>query len=139
MKTIFSMLLMCLYVNVAQSEIKAIPLRELSRIDRLIKAVQLVESNNNPLAVNVKEKATGSLQIRPILLIDYNRRTGNNYYLEQMKIDSIAIKIFKYYACNIGYENEETIARFWNGGYKKRYCRMTDIYWNKVKEKMSNI
>jgi hypothetical protein len=130
---------MCLYINVAQSDIKIMPVRELSRIDKLIKAVQLVESNNNPLAVNVKEQATGSLQIRPIRLKDYNRKTGSNYKLEQMHQDSIAVKVFLYYAEKIGVENHEMICRKWNGGSKNYDCKMAEKYWNKVQTKFKEI
>jgi len=50
--------------------------------DKIIQAVVRVESRGNTLAYNLEEEATGAFQIRPIRLLDYNRKTGKNYKLE---------------------------------------------------------
>ncbi len=97
--------------------------------ERLINAVIQVECGGNVMAYNLTEKATGPLQIRPVRLLDYNRRTGNNHTLEECYDLEISKKIFLYYAKRTGYPHYELIARNWNGSGK-----MTMQYWKKVKE-----
>jgi hypothetical protein len=96
--------------------------------DRLINAIIKVESKGNTLAFNPNEKATGALQIRPIRLIDYNRRTGSQYSRQDCFNLSVSKEIFLYYAMRIKYPNYELIARAWNGS-----GRSTLDYWKKVK------
>jgi hypothetical protein len=96
--------------------------------DRLIRAVVQVESAGDNRAYNVVEKAAGAFQIRPIRLLDYYRRTGNNYELLDCYSYEISKKIFLYYAREIGYPDYETIARNWNGSGEA-----TLVYWEKVK------
>lgn len=96
--------------------------------EKLIKAVLQVECGGNLMAYNPEEEATGPLQIRPIRLYDYNRRTGNNHRLEECYDLEVSKKIFLYYAKNTGYPNFEKIAKAWNGS-----GRMTIEYWKKVK------
>jgi hypothetical protein len=96
--------------------------------EKLVKAVLQVESGGNFYAFNPEEGATGPLQIRPIRLNDYNRRTGNNHRLEECYDLEISKEIFLYYARNTGYPNFEKIAKAWNGSGKK-----TIEYWKKVK------
>lgn len=96
--------------------------------DRLINAVIQVESAGITMAYNLAEKATGPLQIRPIRLLDYNRRTGNNRTLEECYDLEVSKEIFMYYARITGYPHYELIARNWNGSGK-----MTIEYWKKVK------
>ena len=95
---------------------------------RLIKAVIQVESSGNTLAYNLIEEAIGAFQIRPIRLLDYNQRTGNNYKIEDCYNFEISKEIFLYYAKRIGFPEYETIARNWNGSGKT-----TLDYWEKVK------
>ena len=92
----------------------------------LADAVYAVESSRNPLAYNPEEDAVGGLQIRPIRLKDYNKRTGKNYTHEQMYDYEIAKSIFIYYAQG---KSLETAARRWSGSGP-----MTDNYWRKVKK-----
>jgi hypothetical protein len=96
--------------------------------DKLIKAVIQVECAGNGRAFNYIEQATGPLQIRPIRLLDYNRRTGKNYKLEDCYNLQVSKEIFLYYATRRGYPHFEKIARSWNGSGKK-----TLDYWKKVK------
>jgi len=95
---------------------------------RLIKAVVKVESAGDTLAYNLSEDAVGAFQIRPIRLLDYYQRTGNNYKLEDCYNFEISKEIFLYYARQIGYQDYETIARNWNGSGET-----TLDYWEKVK------
>ena len=97
--------------------------------EKLIRAVLKVECGGNYMAYNPEEEATGPLQIRPIRLNDYNRRTGSNHILEECYDIEVAKKIFLYYARNTGYPNFEKIAKAWNGS-----GRLTIEYWKKVKK-----
>jgi hypothetical protein len=99
--------------------------------DRLIKAVIQVESAGDTLAFNIPEKAIGAFQIRPIRVLDYNQRTGNNYKLENFSNYELSRKIFLYYADRIGFHDYESIARNWNGSGKT-----TLDYWEKVKKQL---
>lgn len=96
--------------------------------DKLIRAVLQVECGGNFRAYNPEEEATGPLQIRPIRLNDYNRRTGNSHRIEECYDIEISKKIFLYYAKNSGYPNFEKIAKSWNGSGRK-----TIEYWKKVR------
>jgi hypothetical protein len=94
----------------------------------LINAIGMVETGFDTLAYNAIEEAAGFFQIRPIRLLDYNRRTGSNYQMKDMFDYFIAEKIFLYYATGIGPYDFERIARSWNGSGP-----MTIEYWKKVK------
>ncbi len=96
--------------------------------DGLINAVIQVESLGDTMAYNLTEEATGAFQIRPIRLLDYNRRTGSNYQLEDCYNFNVSKEIFLYYTQRIGIEDHESIARKWNGSGKS-----TLEYWDKVK------
>jgi len=96
--------------------------------DRLVKAVVQVESFGDTTANNLLEEAIGAFQIRPIRLLDYNRRTGNKYKMEDCYNYEISKKIFLFYANQIGFPKYEKIARNWNGSGET-----TEDYWEKVK------
>jgi len=96
--------------------------------DRLIRAVVQVESAGDHRAYNIVEEAAGAFQIRPIRLLDYYQRTGNNYTLEDCYNYEISKEIFLYYARETGYPDYETIARNWNGSGEA-----TLDYWEKVR------
>ena len=96
--------------------------------DRLIKAVIMVESFGDTMAYNLNEEAIGAFQIRPIRLLDYNQRTGNNYEPKDCYSYKISKEIFLYYAKRIGFPKYELIARNWNGSGET-----TLDYWEKVK------
>lgn len=116
----------------------------------LILALEQVESNGNVEARNESEKALGCLQIRPIMLADYNRIYGTNIKHEQMTnrltSHNVAIGIFHHYAKYIE-RNGETpnakhLAFIWNGGGSawkrvanpKRDSKQKNLetYWTKV-------
>ena len=94
---------------------------------RLINAVVLVESGGDTLAINLLEEAYGAFQIRPIRLLDYYRRTGKNYKVEDCYSYKVSEEIFLYYAVMNGSLDFQSIARNWNGSGK-----MTLDYWKKV-------
>ena len=126
---IFLLLLLSLRATAPDIKVAYIKVSEPVDIyDRLIKAVIMVESFGDTLAYNLTEEAIGAFQIRPIRLLDYNQRTGNNYKTEDCYNYKISKEIFLFYAKRIGYPHYELIARNWNGS-----GRTTLDYWEKVK------
>jgi hypothetical protein len=83
------------------------------------------------LAYNNIEEAIGAFQIRPIRLLDYNQRTGNNYKSADCYNLRISKEIFMYYARRFEFSDYELIARNWNGSGKA-----TLEYWEKVKSNL---
>jgi hypothetical protein len=98
---------------------------------KLINAVGMVETRHDTLAYNPEENAVGYFQIRPIRLIDYNRRTGSNFKMEDLYDYFISERIFLFYASEIGPYNFEKIAKKWNGS-----GRLTALYWDNVKSNL---
>ena len=116
-------------------------------ITDVIHAIEEVESNRNPYAINKKENALGCLQIRPIMIADYNRITKENLshdiaYNRAMAY-IIASTIFNHYMKGIEKPNAKHLAFIWNGGgsaWKRvdnpqndQKQKNLDIYWEKVK------
>jgi hypothetical protein len=95
----------------------------------LIHAIGMVETQYDTLAYNPLEEAAGYFQIRPIRLMDYNNRTGNDYSLLDLFDYKISEKIFLYYATEIGPYDFERIAKTWNGSGNS-----TILYWEQVKK-----
>ena len=95
---------------------------------KLVHAIGMVETKLDPLSFNPVEEAAGCFQIRPILLQDYNKRTGSRYSMNDLFRYNISEKIFLYYASEIGPYDFERIAKKWNGKGKE-----TNNYWNQVK------
>jgi hypothetical protein len=94
-------------------------------IEMLWRAVCIVESNNDPLAVNVKEQAYGIAQIRECRIQHFNKLTSKSYRLEDCFNPAVSREIFMYFAT----EDLEKTARAWNGSGKA-----TLKYWNKIKK-----
>ena len=116
-------------------------------ITDVIYAIEEVESNRDPYAINIKENALGCLQIRPMMVADYNRITGEHLphdvaYNRSMAY-IIASTIFNHYIKDIKNPNAKHLAFIWNGGggarhrvdnpKKDRKQKMLDAYWEKVK------
>ena len=116
-------------------------------ITDVIYAIEEVESNRNPHAINTQENALGCLQIRPIMIADYNRITGEDLahdvaYNRSMAY-IIASTIFNHYMKGIEKPNAKHLAFIWNGGggawrrvdnpQNDRKQKMLDTYWEKVK------
>ena len=99
------------------------PYRQLER------AVAMVETIGDTLAYNPLEEAYGIFQIRPVRLLDFNRRTHSSYAMKDLFNYGISEEIFLYYADQVGPYNFEKIARKWNGAGQQ-----TDYYWDRVKE-----
>jgi len=96
---------------------------------KLIQAIGIVETRRDTLAYNPVEKAAGYFQIRPVRLVDYNKRTGSNYSRKDLFNYDISEKIFLYYAYQIGPFDFEKIAKNWNGS-----GHMTNHYWKRIKQ-----
>lgn len=95
---------------------------------KLVHAIGMVETKFDSLSYNLTEMAAGCFQIRPILLQDYNKRTGSKYSMNDLFRYNISEKIFLYYASVIGPYDLERIAKKWNGKGKE-----TIQYWDQVK------
>ena len=116
-------------------------------ITDVIYAIEEVESNRDPYAINTQENALGCLQIRPIMIADYNRITKENLshdiaYNRAMAY-IIASTIFNHYMKGIENPNAKHLAFIWNGGgsaWKRvdnpkedRKQHNLEVYWKKVK------
>jgi hypothetical protein len=95
-------------------------------------AIGMIETKGDTLAYNPLEEAIGIFQIRPIRLIDYNRRTGSCYSRHDLYDFETSEKIFLYYADLAGPYKLEQIARSWNGSGKR-----TSFYWDRIKDFMT--
>jgi len=96
---------------------------------QLIFATGMVETKGDTMAYNPVEGATGIFQIRPIRLLDYNRRTGSNFSRKDLFNYKTSEKIYLYFADQIGPYNLELIARKWNGS-----GQLTNNYWKRIKQ-----
>ena len=116
-------------------------------ITDVIYAIENVESNCDPYALNTRENAIGCLQIRPIMIADYNRITGEDLshdiaYDKAMSY-IIASTIFNHYMKGIKKPSAKHLAFIWNGGggaWKRvdnpqndQKQKNLDVYWEKVK------
>ena len=116
-------------------------------ITDVIYAIEEVESNRNPYAINEQENALGCLQIRPVMIADYNRITGEDLahdvaYNRSMAY-IIASTIFNHYMKGIEKPNAKHLAFIWNGGggawrrvdspRSDSKQRNLEVYWSKVK------
>jgi hypothetical protein len=115
---------------------------------RAVKAMGVVESNNDPQAYRVSEQALGHLQIRPDYLRDVNAflraRGAPAYSRQDCKNPNKAMHmVYVYtstYAKRYGYSwTAETIARLHNGGPKGCEKKATLSYARKVRAAMKKI
>jgi len=116
-------------------------------ITDVIFAIENVESNCDPYAINTKENAIGCLQIRPIMIADYNRITGedlsHNVAYDKAMAYIIASTIFNHYMKGIKKPSAKHLAFIWNGGgsaWKRvdnprndQKQKNLDVYWEKVR------
>ena len=116
-------------------------------ITDVIYAIEEVESNRNPYAINKQENALGCLQIRPIMIADYNRITeenlSHNIAYNRSMAYIIASTIFNHYMKGIENPNAKHLAFIWNGGgsaWKRvdnpkndQKQKNLDSYWEKVR------
>jgi hypothetical protein len=117
-------------------------------LNEVIIAIEKVESNQNPYAINKKENALGCLQIRPIMIADYNRITGqdlpHDVAFNRAMAYMIIQEIFFHYMKGIEKPNAKHLAFIWNGGgsawrrvdspKNDRKQEMLESYWIKVQK-----
>lgn len=129
---IICFILLSISFRVSAPSVKSLIIIEQTPIEpykELAFAVGMVETKCDTLAYNPLEEAVGVFQIRPIKLIEYNKRTGSNYSREDLFNYKISEKIFIYFADKIGPYNLELIAKKWNGS-----GHMTINYWSRIKQ-----
>lgn len=124
--------------------------RDVISLDELIDAVILVESGGDERAFNRKENAIGILQIRPIMVRDFNRITGSSLKHSDMWCPEISRMVAKKVLIHYGriIERKEGAATFahlaavWNGGFNayKRiyYDENLQRYISRVEENLFN-
>ena len=114
---------------------------------KVIEAIEIVESNGNPNAINESENAIGALQIRPIMIADYNRITNQNFSHDiaynRAFAYIVAQEIFSHYMKGIENPTAKHLAFIWNGGgsaWKRvdnpkndQKQKNLDRYWEKVR------
>lgn len=111
-------------------------------LEKLIKALSVVESNNNPKAVG-RRGEVGCLQITQAVVDDYNRAhpSDEELSLHDMFYPSIAQTVCLWYLRHYGEKSIsktgtlptfETLARVWNGGPDGAVKTSTLAYWVKV-------
>ena len=108
---------------------------------KVINAIAMVESNNNPRAVG-GGGSVGLLQITPVLVRDCNKilakqKSSKRYTLSDRlnaeKSKEMFILIQEYYNPS---HNIEKAIRLWNGG-PKYSVRATQGYYNKVRKHLA--
>ena len=108
-------------------------------IERLLPALEKVESNGNPKAIGDKGKAFGILQIWEVVIVDVNRVFKTNYKhadaFDPVKARDICRKYLAIYATEKRLGRKPTMedaARIWNGGPQGHKKEATNKYWQKV-------
>jgi len=104
--------------------------KEAESFRMLWEALKMVESSNNPYAINHTEQAYGVSQIRQIRLDDYYKRTGTRYTLEDCLHEDVSLEIFRYYYER--FDDWELAVRRWNGSGPKTFT-----YLGKIKQELS--
>jgi hypothetical protein len=128
---IITFILFSFSIQVSAPEWKSLTIIKLAPVEpyrKIAFAIGMVETEGDTLAYNPEEEAAGYFQIRPIRLLDYNRRTGNCYTKQDLFNYETSERIFLYFADLIGPYNLEQIARKWNGS-----GHQTVNYWYRIK------
>jgi hypothetical protein len=102
---------------------------------KLLAAIIMIESGGNDLAYNKREDACGCLQIRPIMVAEFNR-IGIPFTLDNRWNCGKSMKAFDMWVLTNRYANAEVIARKWNGGPNGHKKASTLKYWKKVKQQL---
>lgn len=103
-----------------------------AHFNSLWSALKMVESSNNPFAINPDEQAYGVSQIRQVRLDDYYNRTGKLYTLKDCLKEEVSLEIFSFYYQR--YEDWELAVRRWNGSGSRTYT-----YLNRIKREMTKV
>jgi len=112
--------------------------------DRLLNAIEQVESHGNANAIGDNGRAFGCLQIWPAVVTDANRIAGTNYKhadaFDREKARAMARIYLNHYVSKrrIGHDpSNQDYARIWNGGPSGHQKTATLGYWNKVKKELA--
>jgi len=114
----------------------------------LLEALIEVESRGNENAVgdrHLSRPSVGVLQIRPIMVREVNRILKKQnikikYTLDDRYSKDKSIEMFMVWKINHHpNDNDEVIARCWNGGPKGWKRNSTIHYWNKVQKEINNL
>ena len=133
--SVLAVILVCLAVRSCAVKASAATLD----LDRLIPALEQVESAGNPAAIGDNGRALGVLQIWDVVVADVNRAKGTRYThadaLDPVKARAICRAYLSIYctAKRLGREpTMEDAARIWNGGPNGHKKKATEKYWHKV-------
>ena len=133
---------LCL-IGIRACATKAAAASEPLDLDRLIPALEQVESKGDPKAVGDKGKAFGILQIWEVVIIDVNRAKGTSYTHEDAFDPEKARAICRAYLSIYCTERRlgrkptmEDAARIWNGGPNGFKKAATIGYWAKVQREL---
>ena len=112
-------------------------------LDRLIPALEQVESKGDPKAVGDAGASWGILQIQKVVIIDVNRAKGTSYTHEDAFDPEKARAICRAYLSIYCTERRlgrkptmEDAARIWNGGPNGFKKAATIGYWAKVQREL---
>lgn len=106
--------------------------------ERLLDALQTVESNGNANAIGDGGNAVGILQIHPCVVTDVNRIHGTRYTLSDRLDPAKARQIARLYLSHYcKTDSDEANARTWNGGPKGAKKAATVAYWRRVKARLA--
>jgi len=105
-------------------------------MDRLLDAIEQVESGGNPRAVGDNGKAVGAYQIWKICVDDCNRIVGRKRWTLEDRWDRVKSReMCRTYLTHYGGTTEE-MARKWNGGPRGHTKAATLPYWAKIKKEL---
>ena len=140
MKKLLIIVFLPLYLTASESYFK-FPVEYLERqrerqaLEEITKAIMWIESRNNDQARGAADDL-GCLQITPIKLRDYNKRTSSHYQGKDLFNRAVSVEIFTYYAQKIGVYNYEEIARTWNTG-SFSHSTAANNYWYLVQKQLN--
>jgi hypothetical protein len=100
-------------------------------------ATCIIESENNPAKVNIREGAYGIVQIRQCKLDDYNKDTSNSYTISLVTDVSVSKKIFMHHCSSC--KSFEEAARTWNGGPNGMDKPQTKFYWDRISKVLAKM
>jgi len=132
MKTLLLITMLCIPLVVygpRTTEISLPASNGINPYETLYRAIAVVESNNNPAAVNFEKNgySVGILQIRQGMVTDFNRATGKNYHLYDCFQEQVSAEIFYWHCSKFRIDDIESMSRSWNGRGPA-----TNKYWSKV-------
>jgi len=109
--------------------------------NRLLNAIEQVESHGNSTAIGDQGRALGSMQIWQCVVTDANRIAHTSYShadtFDRTKARAIASIYLNYYGRRIGHApTDQDYARMWNGGPSGHKKTVTLGYWAKIKKEL---